>query len=199
MKAAGEQELVFEHGFIGNLSRSIWQSDAYRLIPALQQELAFPILTVGINGSGTSLHQHEGTWLMLMHGRKAWWIADGSVNAKSFGRRDPCQYLDTEMPDGFHFCVQKAGELVYAAQLWWEQLHDSFFIHFFSKYSHSSVEWTVSHRNCLEWFQRFIQVFSRWFAPCNLQFGALCMGPWVTKQQFPMAFLRLSVTKWTRC
>lgn len=113
---AGQQDLVFEHGFIGKLSRSIWNSK-FRSLPAvLQQDVAFPIITLGNNGTGTSMHQHEGTWLLLMTGRKAWWIADGSARTGSFAQRDPCQNLEVDLGDlPFQFCIQKPGELVFRA------------------------------------------------------------------------------------
>ena len=112
---AGQQELGFEHGFVGKLSRSIWQSK-FNLIPRiLQEDIAFPILTIGNNGTGTSMHQHEGTWLLLLTGLKAWWIADGQTNIRSFGQRDPCQNLGDDPPSGIEFCVQKAGELLWGA------------------------------------------------------------------------------------
>lgn len=112
----GQQDLVFEHGFIGKLSRSMWRSKFQMMPEILQKDVAFPILTLGNNGTGTSMHQHEGTWLLLMTGLKAWWIADGTTRTRSFGQRDPCQNLGTslnDLPEGFQFCVQKAGELVY--------------------------------------------------------------------------------------
>jgi hypothetical protein len=112
---AGQQDLVFEHGFIGKLSRSMWRSKFQMMPEILQKDVAFPILTLGNNGTGTSMHQHEGTWLLLMTGLKAWWIADGTTRTRSFGQRDPCQNLGTslnDLPEGFQFCVQKAGELV---------------------------------------------------------------------------------------
>ena len=112
---AGQQDLVFEHGFIGKLSRSMWRSKFQMMPKILQKDVAFPILTLGNNGTGTSMHQHEGTWLLLMTGLKAWWIADGTTRTRSFGQRDPCQNLGTslnDLPEGFQFCVQKAGELV---------------------------------------------------------------------------------------
>ena len=110
----GQQELGFEHGFVGKLSRSIWQSKFQLMPEILQADVAFPILTVGNNGTGTSMHQHEGTWLLLMTGVKTWWIADGTTRTKSFGQRDPCQNLGADLSDlpGLQFCVQKPGELL---------------------------------------------------------------------------------------
>lgn len=113
---SGEQELVFEHGFIGNLSRFLWGTKFLLLPKTLQHALAFPILTIGTNGTGTSMHQHEGTWLLLIQGLKVWWLADRRVPSKSIARRDPCQFLGAEgVPEGFHVCHQKAGELLCAA------------------------------------------------------------------------------------
>ena len=59
----GGQELGFEHGFTGNLSRAVWSSRFSTLPEILKQHLAFPILTLGANGTGSSMHQHEETWL----------------------------------------------------------------------------------------------------------------------------------------
>ncbi|CAJ1418809.1 unnamed protein product [Effrenium voratum] len=77
----------------------------------LQHDLAFPIVTIGSNNTGSSMHQHEESWLLLLQGRKAWWIRDNP--GRTFARRNPCQHLGEDVPAGWHFCIQNAGELVY--------------------------------------------------------------------------------------
>eukprot|EP00439_Symbiodinium_sp_Y106_P069532 s1754_g11.t6 len=111
----GGQELAFEHGFTGSLSRSVWSSKFPKLPSLLKEVLAFPILTLGINGTGTSMHKHEETWLLLLSGRKAWWISEkpaANVPA-TFARRNPCQHMDSSTPPGYQFCIQQPGEVVY--------------------------------------------------------------------------------------
>ena len=115
----GGQELGFEHGFAGNLSRSVWRSRFGVLPDQLQQELAFPILTLGAKGTGSSMHQHEETWLLLLHGRKGWWISEEPVSngTATFARRNPCQHIESSIPSGYQFCVQHPGEVVRPVQI----------------------------------------------------------------------------------
>ncbi|CAE7883298.1 hmgA [Symbiodinium microadriaticum] len=109
----GGQELAFEHGFTGSLSRSVWSSRFPALPSLLKEVLAFPILTLGVNGTGTSMHKHEETWLLLLSGRKAWWISEKSNVPATFARRNPCQHIDSSTPPGYQFCIQQPGEVVY--------------------------------------------------------------------------------------
>lgn len=101
--------------------------------------VARPILNLGVRASGNEGHAHDETWLALLSGRKAWWIAEssggeaepaalhgrgsevatvskGRVNGERFsGWRDPCGALHVgkEKRLGVLFCLQEAGEVVY--------------------------------------------------------------------------------------
>ena len=33
-------------------------------------------LTIGVHASGVTPHDHDQTWLGLLHGAKAWWFAE---------------------------------------------------------------------------------------------------------------------------
>ena len=58
------------------------------------------------------MHKHEETWLLLLSGRKAWWISEKSNVPATFARRNPCQHIDSSTPPGYQFCIQQPGEVV---------------------------------------------------------------------------------------
>ncbi|CAJ1419664.1 unnamed protein product [Effrenium voratum] len=78
-----------------------------------------PTLQVAMSSaSGTQLHSHEETWLALLHGRKAWWIAGEEpsrelLSEEQANTRHPCQWLEEGAPEGLTFCVQQPGEVIY--------------------------------------------------------------------------------------
>ncbi|CAL1129352.1 unnamed protein product, partial [Cladocopium goreaui] len=110
-------------GFEGNCSGPVvanWhcgQAGA-RLFAGFEKR---PTLQLGMSlASGTQLHRHEETWLALLHGIKAWWIASEPPSEEvereeRANTRHPCQWLEERRPKGLRFCVQQPGEVVYFA------------------------------------------------------------------------------------
>lgn len=78
-----------------------------------------PTVQIGMSeASGTQLHVHEETWLAVLHGRKAWWIApeepsEEILREEHANARHPCQWLEESPPAGLRFCVQQPGEVIY--------------------------------------------------------------------------------------
>lgn len=80
-----------------------------------------PILSIGPNGTAILRHNHDETWMVLLTGRKAWFLAKPGVAAQGLvpaagtpagdfpGWNDPCAHLETVRPAGVHLCVQEAG------------------------------------------------------------------------------------------
>ncbi|CAE7215603.1 secG [Symbiodinium natans] len=74
-----------------------------------------PTVQIGMaEASGTQLHFHEETWLAILHGRKAWWIApadpsDEIDREERANTQHPCQWLEEPPPAGLRFCIQQPG------------------------------------------------------------------------------------------
>eukprot|EP00930_Biecheleria_cincta_P047383 TRINITY_DN32835_c0_g1_i1.p1 TRINITY_DN32835_c0_g1~~TRINITY_DN32835_c0_g1_i1.p1 ORF type:complete len:603 (-),score=118.05 TRINITY_DN32835_c0_g1_i1:31-1839(-) len=76
------------------------------------------VIQLGKTGTGTHFHKHEETWLALLQGRKAWWIAEETPSAEvakeaKWYTSHPCSWLSRKPPEGLTFCVQHPGEIMY--------------------------------------------------------------------------------------
>eukprot|EP00913_Durusdinium_trenchii_P028183 g26422.t4 len=72
------------------------------------------IFSLGLKASHVDRHSHEESWLLLLEGRKAWWIgAEPGNNPEYIAWEDPCAALGRATPPGIQFCVQHPGEVVY--------------------------------------------------------------------------------------
>lgn len=69
--------------------------------------------------SGTALHNHAETWLALVQGMKAWWVAPQPTSEEvnkaiaSKYTSHPCTWLKTKPPAGLKLCIQQAGDVMY--------------------------------------------------------------------------------------
>eukprot|EP00913_Durusdinium_trenchii_P028184 g26422.t5 len=70
------------------------------------------IFSLGLKASHVDRHSHEESWLLLLEGRKAWWIgAEPGNNPEYIAWEDPCAALGRATPPGIQFCVQHPGEV----------------------------------------------------------------------------------------
>jgi len=97
--------------------RALWASA--KAPPLLQDFDMKPIVSVAMSrASGVQLHHHDQTWLALLHGSKAWWVATDPETAEVAAEgaehtSHPCSWLERAPPAGLTFCVQSAGDVVY--------------------------------------------------------------------------------------
>lgn len=72
------------------------------------------IFSLGVQASHVDRHSHEESWLLLLQGRKAWWVGAEPGSSPDFAAwEDPCGALGREAPAGVQLCVQNPGEVVY--------------------------------------------------------------------------------------
>ncbi|CAK8996616.1 Ankyrin-2 (ANK-2) (Ankyrin-B) (Brain ankyrin) (Non-erythroid ankyrin) [Durusdinium trenchii] len=68
------------------------------------------IFSLGLKASHVDRHSHEESWLLLLEGRKAWWIgAEPGNNPEYIAWEDPCAALGRATPPGIQFCVVYVG------------------------------------------------------------------------------------------
>lgn len=115
--------LIFSSDNIGYHVGSRTALDAFRelepMLPAFLDNFnARRILSLGTFGKATGFHIHDETWLALLVGSKAWWVAPESFTSADLPQGEPCTLLGNgssvfELPSDILFCVQLPGEIVY--------------------------------------------------------------------------------------
>lgn len=64
-----------------DLAREVWEAfEKTLLIPGtpLDGFSARPVMSLGVEASGEGLHHHAETFLALLSGTKAWWVAEAT-------------------------------------------------------------------------------------------------------------------------
>mmetsp|Transcript_67830 Transcript_67830/g.189343 ORF Transcript_67830/g.189343 Transcript_67830/m.189343 type:complete len:535 (-) Transcript_67830:403-2007(-) len=122
--------VIFSSDRIGHHVGARTVLDAYHelehaLPPFLDEFNARRILSVGMRAGSTRFHIHDETWLALLAGAKAWWIAPSSYTSADLLVDEPCGLLGNstfvpELPEDLLFCIQRPGEIVYFGD---EQTH----------------------------------------------------------------------------
>lgn len=88
----------------------------FTVAPALEHvhEHGFTVFSAGTAGSSHSMHAHGQSWLLQVHGRKAWWFLPPRHKRKAaqIKRTNACGYLRVGAPAGAQLCVQQPGEII---------------------------------------------------------------------------------------
>uniref|UniRef100_A0A7S4UGZ8 JmjC domain-containing protein n=1 Tax=Alexandrium monilatum TaxID=311494 RepID=A0A7S4UGZ8_9DINO len=113
-----ERMIFVSHSLLGLFGEAFRFATKPPRLALLRDFAERPILSIGVKGSSVPSHpEHPETWQALLHGMKAWWLGPAGVSFAAF--EDPCSFLGlggAALPDGVHFCVQRAGEILYFAE-----------------------------------------------------------------------------------
>ena len=95
-----------------------------------EPEAVIPVLSVGGDGAGLAMHQHDATLLTLLHGYKLWLVAAPEVAMPDFVfdsmhgygymlLEDALKHRGEASMSGVRWCVQPPNTAVYLPGHWW--------------------------------------------------------------------------------